>query len=124
MHRAHPRSAATGAVEEPDRENDRAPAGFLDRGADVECLAGPHGEKKIRLRPPDRRGVTGGSKPCLPAARRVPDQFLHRLVRQSQEARIKNHPRRIGIAEGEGLLGLESSHRCPGAAVPIGAAPK
>lgn len=124
MHRAHPRRAATGAVEEVDRENDRTPAGFLDRGADLECLAGPHREEKIRLRPPDRRGVPGGSEPRVPPARRLPDQVLHRLVRQGQEARIKNHPGRIGIAEGEGLLGLESSHRCLGAAVPIGAARK
>ena len=124
MHCTHPRGAATGAVEELDRENDRTAAGFLDRGAYLECLAGPHGEEKIRLRPPDRCGVPGGSEPRVPPARRLPDQVLHRLVRQGQEARIKNHPGRIGIAEGEGLLGLESSHRCPGAAVPIGAAPK
>ena len=114
MHRAHPRGAATGAVEELDRENDRTPAGFLDRGADVECLARPHGVEKIRLRPPDRRGVPGGSEPRVPPARCLPDQVLHRLVGQGQEARIKNHPGRISIAEGEGLLALESSHRCPG----------
>lgn len=114
MHRAHPRRAAAGAVEELDRENDRTPAGFLDRGADVECLARPHGEEKIRLRPPDRRGVPGGSEPRVPPARCLPDQVLHRLVGQGQEARIKNHPGRIGITEGEGLLALESSHRFPG----------
>lgn len=124
MHCAHPRGMASGQVKEVDCENDRTAAGFLDRGADVECLAGPHGEEKIRLRPPDRRGVPGGSEPRVPPARCLPDQVLHRLVRQGQEARIKNHPGRIGIAESEGFFGLESSHRCPGVAGRTSAAPK
>jgi len=114
MHRPHARRVASVRVEEINRENDRAVAGFFDRDADVEFLARPHGEKKIRLRPPDRRGVPGGSEPRVPPARRLPDQVLHRLVRQGQEARIKNHPGRIGIAEGEGFSGLENFHRSPG----------
>ncbi len=114
MHRAHPRGGAAGAVEELDRENDRTPAGSLDRGVQGKFLARPHGEKKIRLRPPDWRGVPGGSEPRVPPARCLPDQVLHRLVGQGQEARIKNHPGRIGIAEGEGFSGLENFHRSPG----------
>ncbi len=80
MHRAHPRGATAGAVEELDRESNGAVPDSLDRDVEGKFLAGPHGEKKIRLRPSDRRGVMGGSKPRLPPARRVPDQFLHRFV--------------------------------------------
>jgi len=114
MHRAYPRGGATGDVEELDRENDRTPAGSLDRGMQGEFLARPHGEKKIRLRPPDRRGVPGGSEPRVPPARCLPDQVLHRLVGQGQQARIKDHSSRISIAEGEGFSGLENFHRSPG----------
>ena len=114
MHRAHPRGAATGAVEELDRENDRTPADSLDHGMQGKFLARPHGEKKIRIRPPDRRGVPGGSEPRAPPARCLPDQVLHRLVGQGQQARMKDHSSRIGIAEGESFSGLENFHWSPG----------
>ena len=123
MHCPHVRRSAPGRIEEIDRENDRTPAGLLDGRAHGELFARPHGEKKIRLRPTDRRGVPDGREPCIPPARRLADQFLHRLVGEGQQTRIKDDTGRVGIAEGQGFAGLESLHRSPGVAVCMDIAP-